>query len=144
MVIVDKLSKRVLFIPTNENVEAKYVARIFETFLFSKFGVPDKISPNRDPKFTAEYWKSLMEIKGVQLNMAKTAHLETDGQSERSIQTSIGMLRPTFQSEPKIRDEYLPKVEFEFNASKQESTNLAPFEIDIGRIPSRPLTKITY
>lgn len=32
-------------------------------------------------------------------------------------------------------------MEYEINAAKQESTKLSPFEVDIGRIPKRPLTR---
>lgn len=69
--------------------------------------------------------------------MATTDHPETDGQSERSIQTLIEVLQPTIQSEPQDWDRYLPAMEFEINASRQESTKLSPFEIDIGRIPKK-------
>lgn len=141
LVVVEKLSKRVVFIPTRKDVTAEEVAKMFEAHIFSKFGIPKKLSSDRDPKFTAAYWKTMMEASGVTLNMSTTGHPQTDGQSERAIQTLIEVLRPTVQSEPTNWDAFLPLLEFELNATRQESSQLTPFEIEMGRLPSRPKTR---
>lgn len=141
LVVVDKLSKRVVLVPMKKSADSEEVAHLFESHVFSKFGVPEKLTSDRDSKFTAKYWKTIMEANVICLNMATKDHPETDGQSERSIQTLIGVLQPTIQKEPKDWDRYLPAMEFELNSSRQESTKLTPFEIDIGRIPRKPLTR---
>lgn len=141
LVVVDKLSKRVVLIPMKKNNTAEEVAHLFELHVFSKFGVPEKLTSDRDPKFTSSYWKSIMNANTIKLNMATTDHPETDGQSERSIQTVISVLRPVIQTEPQEWEHFLPSMEYEINAAKQESTKLSPFEIDIGRIPKRPLSR---
>ncbi|GJR33197.1 putative reverse transcriptase domain-containing protein [Tanacetum coccineum] len=46
-----------------------------------------------DSLFTSRFWKSLQEAMGTQLDMSTAYHLETDGQSERTIQTLEDMLR---------------------------------------------------
>ncbi|GJW50974.1 putative reverse transcriptase domain-containing protein [Tanacetum coccineum] len=43
--------------------------------------------------FTSRFWKSLQEAMGTQLDMSTAYHPETDGQSERTIQTLEDMLR---------------------------------------------------
>ena len=45
-------------------------------------GVPVSIVSNRDPKFTAHFWKSFQKAMGTQLPMSTTFHSQTDGQSE--------------------------------------------------------------
>nr|GEX91210.1 putative reverse transcriptase domain-containing protein [Tanacetum cinerariifolium] len=55
-------------------------------------GVPISIISNRDSPFTSRFLQSLQDALGTQLNMSTTYHPETDGQSERTIQTLEDML----------------------------------------------------
>ena len=41
---------------------------------------------DRDPRFTADFWKSFQNAIGTQFTMSTTFHPQTDGQSERTIQ----------------------------------------------------------
>ncbi|GKF35065.1 putative reverse transcriptase domain-containing protein [Tanacetum coccineum] len=58
-----------------------------------RHGVPVSIISERDIKFSSYFWKSLNEALGTQLDMSMTYHPQTDGQSERTIQTLEDMLR---------------------------------------------------
>ncbi|GKE25561.1 putative reverse transcriptase domain-containing protein, partial [Tanacetum coccineum] len=58
-----------------------------------KDGVPVSIIFDRDEKFTSHFWKSLHKALGTRLDMSTAYHPETDGQSERTIQTLEDMLR---------------------------------------------------
>ena len=55
LVIVDKLSKRGVFVPTNKEVSSTEVAQLFQDHLFSKHGIPNVIISDRDPKFKAKF-----------------------------------------------------------------------------------------
>nr|GEW67708.1 reverse transcriptase domain-containing protein [Tanacetum cinerariifolium] len=48
---------------------------------------------DRDPIFASRYWKSLQESLGTNLDMSTAYHPQTDGKSERTIQTLEDMLR---------------------------------------------------
>ncbi|GJZ55456.1 putative reverse transcriptase domain-containing protein [Tanacetum coccineum] len=48
---------------------------------------------DRDGKFTSHFWKSLNKALGTRLDKSTAYHPETDGQSERTIQTLEDMLR---------------------------------------------------
>ena len=50
------------------------------------YGVPVSIISDRDPRFTAQFWKSFQKAMGTQLSMSTVFHPQTDGQSERTIQ----------------------------------------------------------
>ncbi|GJX10543.1 putative reverse transcriptase domain-containing protein, partial [Tanacetum coccineum] len=46
-----------------------------------------------DPRFASRFWRSLQKSLGMNLDMSTAYHPETDGQSERMIQTLEDMLR---------------------------------------------------
>ncbi|GKE80743.1 putative reverse transcriptase domain-containing protein, partial [Tanacetum coccineum] len=48
---------------------------------------------DRDSHFTSRFWQSMQSALGTQIDMSTTYHPETDGQSERTIQTLEDMLR---------------------------------------------------
>ncbi|GJY82143.1 putative reverse transcriptase domain-containing protein [Tanacetum coccineum] len=58
-----------------------------------RHGVPVLIISDRDSHFTSRFWKSLQKVLGTNLDMSTTYHPQTDGQSERTIQTLEDMLR---------------------------------------------------
>jgi len=117
------------------------VAQLFEDHLFSKHGVPIRLVSDRDPRFISNYWSGLTEILNIRLNMSTADHPQTDGQSENMIRTLSSMLRSSIQKAPKDWDRALSRFEFEYNASKNASTGLSPFEIDIGTVPHNPITR---
>ncbi|GJR07993.1 putative reverse transcriptase domain-containing protein [Tanacetum coccineum] len=55
--------------------------------------VPVSIISDRDPRFASKFWRSLQKSLGINLDMSTAYHPETDGQSERTIQTLEDMLR---------------------------------------------------
>ena len=55
--------------------------------------MPVPIVSDRDPRFTAHFWKSFQIAMGTQLIMSTTFHPQTDDQSERTIQVLEDMLR---------------------------------------------------
>ncbi|GJW90294.1 putative reverse transcriptase domain-containing protein [Tanacetum coccineum] len=58
-----------------------------------RHGVPVLIISDRDSKFASHFWRSLNKALGTQLDMSTAYHPQTDGQSERTIQTLEDMLR---------------------------------------------------
>ncbi|GJV08671.1 putative reverse transcriptase domain-containing protein [Tanacetum coccineum] len=54
------------------------------------------IISDRDNHFTSGFWQSMQNALGTQLDMSTAYHPETDGQSERTIQTLEDMLRACF------------------------------------------------
>ncbi|GJY30110.1 putative reverse transcriptase domain-containing protein [Tanacetum coccineum] len=92
-VIVDCLTKSAHFIPTRETDSMETLTRLYIKTIVSRHGMPISIISDHDNQFTSRFWKSLQSALGTQLDMSITYHLETDGQSERTIQTLEDMLR---------------------------------------------------
>ncbi|GJS45994.1 putative reverse transcriptase domain-containing protein [Tanacetum coccineum] len=72
-------------------------------------------------------------ISGTQLDMSMAYHPQTDGQSERTIQTLEDMLRACVIDFGKGWDRYLPLVEFSYNNSYHISIKATPFEALYGQ-----------
>ena len=88
---------------------------------------------DRDPRFTANFWKSFQKAIGTRLTMSTAFHPQTDGQSERTIQVLEDMLRACVLDHEGSWEEHLPLVEFAYNNSYQASIQIAPYEALYGR-----------
>nr|GEU68375.1 copia-type polyprotein [Tanacetum cinerariifolium] len=84
-------------------------------------------------------WKSPNKALGTRLDMSTAYHPETDGQSERTIQTLEDMLRAGVLDFGKGWDKHLPLVEFSYNNSYHTSIKAAPFEALYGRKCRSPI-----
>ena len=83
--------------------------------------MPVSIVSDRDPRITAHFWKSFQKAMGIQLTMSTTFHLQTDGQSERTIHILEDMLRACLLDLKGSWEKHLPLVEFAYNNSYQAS-----------------------
>ena len=72
--------------------------------------------------------------------MSTAYHQQTDGQSERTIQTLEQYLRVFVNKDHSNWDELLDQAEFVYNVNKSASTNLSPFETMYGFQPSTPVS----
>ncbi|GKF18500.1 putative reverse transcriptase domain-containing protein [Tanacetum coccineum] len=138
-VIVDRLTKSAYFLPMREDDTLEKLMRQYLKEVVSKHGVPVSIISDRDGKFISHFWKSLNKALGTRLDMSTAYHLETDGQSERTIQTLEDMLRACVLDFRKGWDRHLPLVEFSYNNSYHTSFKAAPFEALYGRKCRAPI-----
>nr|GEV37843.1 putative reverse transcriptase domain, ribonuclease H-like domain, aspartic peptidase domain protein [Tanacetum cinerariifolium] len=132
-VIVDRLTKSVHFIPIKATNSMKTLTRLYIKEIVSLHGVPLSIILDRNSHFTCSFWQSMQSALGTQLDMSTTNHPETDGQSERTLQTLKDMLRACVIDFGKGWEKHLPLVEFSYNNSYHASIKAAPFEALYGR-----------
>ncbi|GJX45871.1 putative reverse transcriptase domain-containing protein, partial [Tanacetum coccineum] len=134
-VIVDRLTKSLyfFFLTTKENDSMEKLTRQYLKEVVSRHGVPVSIISDRDGRFVSQFWQSLQEAFGTQLDMSTAYHPETDGQSERTIQTLEDMLRACVIDFRKGWDRHLPLIEFSYNNSYHTSIKATPFEALYGR-----------
>ncbi|GJZ83533.1 putative reverse transcriptase domain-containing protein [Tanacetum coccineum] len=138
-VIVDRLTKSAHFLPMREDDTLEKLTRQYLKEVVSKHGVPVSIISDRDGKVTSHFWKSLHNALGTRLDMSTTYHLETDGQSKRTIQTLQDMLRACVLDFGKGWDKHLPLVEFSYNNSYHTSIKAASFVALYGRKCRSPI-----
>ncbi|GJV72364.1 putative reverse transcriptase domain-containing protein [Tanacetum coccineum] len=106
-VIVDRLTKYAHFLPIREDYKMDRFARV--------------------------YLNEIVARHGTRLDMSTTYHPQTDGQSERTIQTLEDMLRACVLDFGGSWDVHLPLVDFSYNNSYHSSVRCAPFEALYGR-----------
>ncbi|GKG11149.1 reverse transcriptase domain-containing protein, partial [Tanacetum coccineum] len=92
-VIVDQLTKSAIFVPIRETDPMDKLARMYLKEFVTRHGIPISIICNRDLRFASNFWRSLQNALGTNLDMSNAYHPQIDGQSERTIQTLEDMLR---------------------------------------------------
>ncbi|GJW04723.1 reverse transcriptase domain-containing protein [Tanacetum coccineum] len=110
-VIVDKLTKSAHFLLIREDFSTEKLARLYIDEIVARHG------------------KAL----GIRLDLSTAYHPQTDGQSERTIQTLEDMLRAYVIDFGGSWDVHLPLAEFSYNNSYHSSIRCAPFEALYGR-----------
>ncbi|GJT39866.1 putative reverse transcriptase domain-containing protein [Tanacetum coccineum] len=76
-----------------ENDPLDKLSRLYLNRIVARHGIPVSIIYDRDGRFTSNFWKSFQKDLGTDLSMSTAYHPETNGQSERTIQTLEDMLR---------------------------------------------------
>src|SRR6266436_9115924 len=62
LVVVDQLTKQVIFIPSHNTVNAPQVAQLFLTHVFSKHGVPAHVTSDHGSEFISHFFHSLGKL----------------------------------------------------------------------------------
>src|SRR5260370_4192806 len=82
LVIVDRLTKQSLFIPTHDMVDTPQLARLFLTHIFLKHGTLGHVTSDRGTEFVSHFFCSLGSLLSMKLHFMSGYHLEGDGQME--------------------------------------------------------------
>ncbi|KAD3640990.1 hypothetical protein E3N88_30213 [Mikania micrantha] len=138
-VIVDMLTKSAHFLAIKESYELERLAQIYVDEIVTKHGVPLSIVSDRDSRFTSRFWQIFQNAMGTRLDMSTAYYPQTDGQSERTIQTLEDMLRACVIEFGGSWDTHLPLMEFSYNNSYHASLKSASFEALYGRKCRTPI-----
>jgi hypothetical protein len=132
-VVMDRLTKSALFFPMKMTDSVDKLAKLYVNEVIRLHGVPVSIISDRDPRFTLRLWPSLQRAMGTKLNLSMAFHPQTDGQSERTIQTLEDLLRSYVLEFGGNWEDLLPLVKFTYNNSHQTTIDMAPYEALYGR-----------
>ncbi|KAJ9556156.1 hypothetical protein OSB04_010770 [Centaurea solstitialis] len=138
-VIVDRLTKSAHFLPIRETYGVDRLAQLYVDEIVMRHGVPISIISDRDSRFTSRFRQSLQAALGTSVDLSTAYHPQTDGQTERTIQTLEDMLRACVLEFGGSWDDHLPLVEFSYNNSYHTSIPCAPYEALYGRKCRSPL-----
>ena len=83
LVVVDRLTKMVYFIPATEKTSAEGLARLLRDNMWKLHGLPESIILDRGPQFAAGLIRELNGMLGIESKLSTAFHPQTDGQTER-------------------------------------------------------------
>ena len=83
LVVVDQgLSKGVILCPCAKTLTWKGAAILLWDNLFKRFGLPDKMISDRDPRFAAHVFQELLKLLNICSNLTTAYHPQSDGATE--------------------------------------------------------------
>jgi len=74
LVVVDRLTKMVHFIPTTEKTSAEGLARLFRDNVWKLHGLLESIISDRGPQFVAGLMRELNRILGIESKLSMAFH----------------------------------------------------------------------
>ena len=83
LVVVDRLTKMVHFIPTTEKILAEELARLFRDNIWKLYGLSKSIILDRGSQFVAEIMWELNKILEIGSKLSMAFHSQIDGQTKR-------------------------------------------------------------
>jgi hypothetical protein len=79
MIVVDKLTKVVHFVPIKMIHTTINIAEIYMKEIYRLHGIPKAIVSDRDTKFTSNFSRGLFKIFGTNMNFNTAYHPQSDG-----------------------------------------------------------------
>ena len=82
LVVCDRLTKMVHFIPTMEKTSAEGLVVLFRDHVWKLYGLPESIISDQGAQFAAGLIKELNGILGIEMKLSTAFHPQTDRQTE--------------------------------------------------------------
>jgi hypothetical protein len=84
LVMVDQgLLKKVILCPCAETITWEETVTLLQDNLFKRFGLPDKMISNGDPRFAAHAFQELLKLLNIKSNLATAYHPQSDRATKR-------------------------------------------------------------
>src|SRR5258708_10086285 len=127
LVIVDRLTKQSLFIPTHDMVDTPQLAWLFLTHIFSKHSALGHVTSDHGTEFMSHFFHSLGSLLSMKLHFTSGYHPEGDGQMEQINQVLEQYLCAYMNYQQDNWALLLPLAEFTYNNPVSTTTGISPF-----------------
>ena len=135
LVVVDRLTKWAIFVPTTTRLNSPGLAELFVQYVVSQHGLPTNIVSDRGSKFVSKFWRQLTSDLDIKLNLSTAYHPQTDGQTERVNQVLEQYLRVFTSYNQDDWSKLLAQASFAYNNTKHSAIKLSPFYANFGYHP---------
>ena len=116
-------------------------AELLRDNVYKRFGLPDQIISDRDPRFAAHAFRELLKLLNINSSLSTAYHPQTDGATERTNQEIEAYLSIYCASHPEEWLKSLTTLEFTHNNRRHADRLHTPFELILGDTPlSVPIT----
>ncbi|TFY69430.1 hypothetical protein EVJ58_g442 [Rhodofomes roseus] len=126
LVIVDKLTKYGLFIPTTTKITEKETAKLLFDRVFKEYGLPRQIISDRDIRWRGEFWKEVCRLMDIQRSLTTAYHPQADGQTEVLNQTLEISLRAYIGPTRDDWSDHVGPLQLSYNSTPHSATGFAP------------------
>src|SRR6202453_345676 len=134
-VIVDKLVKYAVFIPTTTTIGEKETAELFFHHIISKFGIPWQVISDRDTRWRGNFWKEICDRMGMTQSLTTAYHPRSEGQTEVLNQSLEISLRAYVGPSRKDWAKHLDTSSLSYNSTPHTATGFAPAYLLRGYTP---------
>jgi len=124
LVVVDRLTKMVHFVPTTEKTSAEGLARLFKDNVWKLHGLSKSIISDRGPQFVARLMRELNEMLEIKSKLSTAFYPQIDRQTERVNQELEQYLRMFINHRQEQWPEWLGTAKFAYNNKMHSSTRM--------------------
>jgi hypothetical protein len=135
MIIIDRLTKLTKIIPCKRTADTKEVARLFIKHWFRYYGLPKDIVSDRDSKFTANTWATVLQQLGIEQHLTTARRQQSNGQAESTVKIVKRILGKLTELKGTNWTDKVPMAEFAINNSESIATGFTPFQLAFGFEP---------
>ena len=118
MVVIDKLTRYGIFIPTTSDYTALSSSNLFVVWVVRRGWLPSKFITDRDAKFLSEFWQAIMQALRIQHKPSMAYHTESDSATEHLNQIIEIMLRAYVSPLQDDWVDHIPILEVAYNSAK--------------------------
>ena len=126
LVIVNKLTKYTIFIPTTVKINEIDLARLFFKHVITKFGIPRQIILDRDTRWRGDFWKEICRLMGMKRSLMTSYHPQADGQTEVMNQGLEISICAYIGPEHNDWSNFLDVLALSYNTSPHTATGFTP------------------
>ena len=138
LVIVDKLTKFAIFIPTTTKIGEIETAKLFFDHVWKDYGMPLQIISDRDARWSNSFWKEVTRLTGSKRALTTAHHPQADGQTEIMNQVLEVALRTYSNAQRDDWTAHLTPFQHAYNNSVHSSTGHSPLFLLCGFHPTSP------
>lgn len=128
LVVVDKLTKYAITIPTTTRVTEVETAVLLFNHVFTKFGLPRQIISDRDTRWRGVFWAEVCRLMGMRRALTTAYHPQADGQTE-ALNQYLEVAVRCYVERLDNRDRWsklLTSLTFAYNCTPHSSTERTP------------------
>ncbi|CAF3796339.1 unnamed protein product [Rotaria socialis] len=134
----------VILFPCVKTITSEVLVQLLDENIFKRRGIPTDNISDRGKVFLSSTWSKRLSALGVKAKNSTAYHPQTDGESERTIQTILGYIRARMMTQGVTWLDALNDAAKSYNSMIHSATSYAPYEIVLGYIPSNEFGKYIY
>jgi transposase InsO family protein len=134
LVVIDRLRKFLILIPTRSVYTAADTARQFMRNVVAYQGIPHVIVADRDSTWTSKFWSALCKHLNMKMELTTARHQNANGLAEAAVKTVKRMMTTVLNTIPTIESwvEALPIIQLAYNNMPHTATGFSPNELTYG------------